>query len=370
MKRNQIRDDMLRGRVTRRDLNKMLAGAGLALAMLPAGRAARAAGSDLNLFTWSGYELPEFHPGYVAKHGSSPSAAIFADEEEALQKLRSGFETDVIHPCSGRINRWREAGVIQSFDVARLSNWADVIPGLKDINGASADGAQWFVPIDWGNTSVLYRTDLFDLQGKEESWSMLWDERYAGKLSIGEDITDTAVICGLLIGAPDPYDLTDEEIGKVRALLQQQKPLLRFYWSDTTALEQAVASGEVVATSAWNSSIVALRNAGVPVAYARPKEGILSYCCGLVLSSNAKNLDLAYDLMDAMLAPEAGKWLMEEYGYGHSNLKAYQMVDPATLETLGIPQDPAPMFETSVFSRENKRIDELQATFEEVKAGL
>lgn len=370
MKSKDIRDAIAQRRLSRRDLNKMLGAAGLSLVMLPMGRAARAASDDLVYYTWTGYDVPEFFPAYVEDKGGMPTTPIFGDEEEALQKLRAGFETDVIHPCSGRIRRWRDAGVIQSFDPSHLSNWGDVFPHLKTINGANDDGKQWFVPVDWGNTSVIYRTDLFDLQGQPESWTMLWDERYKGRLSIGEDITDTSVIVGLLAGAKDPYDMTDEELVEVRELLVKQKPLIRFYWSDNTAMEQGLASGELVASSAWNSSVVTLRNAGVPVAYAQPKEGILSWCCGLVMGAGAKHTDLAYALMDAMISPEAGEWLITQQGYGHSNQKSFEIVGADVLEELGLPQDPTMLFETSNFSRENQRLDELQAMFEEVKAGL
>ena len=370
MKKNAIVEQMRSGRLTRRDMSKMLAAAGLGLAMVPVGRPARAAGSDLTYFTWSGYELPGFHPSYIAKNGESPSSVMFSDEEEALQKLRAGMQADVVHPCSGRVRRWHEAGVIQPFDTSRLSNWGDLIPMLTQVNGANDDGKQWFAPVDWGNTGLLYRSDLVDLQGQEPSWSLLWDERYAGQLSIGNDITDTGIITGLLAGAADPYKMTDEDIAKVRELMMKQQPLIRFYWSDTTELETAMASGEVVATSAWNSSVVALRKAGVAVEYAAPKEGILSWCCGLVLSSNAEHIDLAYDLIDAMISPEGGAWMVMEYGYGHSNTKTFSLVDEAALVERGLPKDPLPMFETSVFSAENARLDELQQMFEEVKAGL
>lgn len=370
MKYNKIRDDIAMGRLSRRDLGKLMAAAGVAMVAMPVGgRSARAAAADMTYFTWSGYDLPEFFPGYVEKHGAAPSTALFADEEEALQKLRAGFQADVVHPCSGRVRRWREAGAIQSFDTSRLTHWPQVIESLKDVNGAHADGQQWFAPVDWGNTSILYRTDLVEWEG-EESWEILWDERYAGRLSMGEDITDTGIITGLLVGAENPYQMTDEELEKVRAKLQEQKPLLRFYWNDTTVLEQAMASGEVVAAPAWNSSVVALSNAGVPVAYANPKEGILAWCCGLVVSSTATELDLAHDFIDAMISPEAGVWLITEYGYGHSNKEALAQVDPALLEELGLPQDPTEMFQRAVFSADNTRIDELQAIFEEVKAGL
>ncbi|MEX1109514.1 MAG: hypothetical protein WEC00_11410, partial [Dongiaceae bacterium] len=173
--------------LSRRDMGRVLASAGITLAAVPmvAGRAL--AEEQASYFTWSGYDVPEFFPGYIEKHGESPALPVFADEEEAFQKLRAGFETDVAHPCSGRIVRWRDAGVIQAIDTSRLSNWGDVFPDLKTINGAADDGQQWFVPIDWGNTSVIYRADLVEIQ--EESWEILWDERYEGRLSIGTDIT-------------------------------------------------------------------------------------------------------------------------------------------------------------------------------------
>lgn len=367
MDKHRFFDRIAGGRLSRRDVSRMLAAMGVATVTLPIARA-RAEASDLTYFTWAGYDDPGFFPAYVEEHGGNPNMPLFSDEEEAFQKLRAGFTTDVAHPCSGRIGRWRDAGLLQPIDTGRLSNWPDVFDSLRGINGANEGGQQWFVPVDWGNTSVLYRTDLVDIE--EESWSLLWDERYAGKLSIGEDITDTAVIAGLLVGAKDPYDLTDEELAKVKAKLEEQKPLLRFYWSDNTTMEQALASGELVASSAWNSSAVTLKQQGIPVKYAQPKEGILSYCCGLVLMQDAPQPDLAHDLMDAMIAPEAGKWLIEVNGYGHSNRKTFDLIDEAVLADRGLPKNPTDLLATGVFSRENKRLDDLQQMFEQVKAGL
>ena len=63
---------------------------------------------QVTYFTWSGYDVPDFFPGYVKKYGTNPNLPIFSDEEEAFQKQRAGFFADVAHPCSGRIKRWRE----------------------------------------------------------------------------------------------------------------------------------------------------------------------------------------------------------------------------------------------------------------------
>jgi len=367
MEKNELLDRIADGRMTRRDLHKALASVGLmAVAMPLVPRAARAE-DQATYYTWSGYDVPEFMPGYVEKYGTTPNLPIFAEEEEAFTKLRAGYQVDVSHPCSGRIRRWRDAGILQPIDTSRLSNFGDMFPTLQSINGAD-EGGQWFVGVDWGNTSVVYRTDLVDIQ--EDSWTILWDERYAGKLSMGEDVTDTAIIAALVAGVADPYNMTDEDLAKIKDLLAKQKPLLRFYWSDNTTMEQALATGELVASSAWNSSVLTLRNQGLPVKFMSPKEGILTWCCGLVLMKDAPQVDKAHDLIDAMISPQAGQWLITQQGYGHSNSKSFDLVDDATLASLGLPRDPTTLLNSGVFSKENARLDDIVKMFEDVKAGI
>jgi spermidine/putrescine transport system substrate-binding protein len=369
MSKQEFLDQLCSGKMSRRHLNRLLAGAGISLVTLPMFERPARADDQAIYFTWSGYDVPEAHPNYGKKYGAEPDMPLFSDEEEAFQKLRAGFQVDVAHPCSGRINRWRSANLLQPIDTSKLSNWPDVFDGLKVVNDANEDGKQWFVPWDWGNTSVIYRADLVDVKPGEESWSILWDERYKGKIAMGNDITDTAIIAGLMIGAADPYNMTDEEIEKVRLLLQKQKPLLRFYWSDSTEFEQAMASGEVVVASAWNSSVATLRGQGIDVKYMTPKEGRLNWCCGLILQTNAPHPDKAHDLMDAMLDPKAGEWLIN-YGYGHSNRKTFDLVSEELLAERGFPKDPTEFLKDGTFSKDNKRLDALQQMFEGVKAGL
>jgi len=367
MSRMSLIDSLAGGRPSRRQLARMLAAAGLSLMALPlAPRRSRAANLPPVYFTWDGYNDLGFFPGYVDKHGQPPVMQTFLDQDEAFNSLSSGLSADLIHPCSERVRRWRDAGLLQPIDTDRIAGWADVAEPLKTIVGVQADGQQWFVPIDWGNTSVLYRADLVDIA--EESWTLLWDERYAKRISVGEDDTDTVVIAGLLAGARDPYDMTDAELGRVRDLLLKQAPLNSFYWVDQTTMEQSLASGEIVASVAWNASFAALKKQGVPVKYMTPKEGIITWCCGLVLSKTATEVDKAYDLMNAMLSPQAGKWLIENLGYGHSNRKAYGLVDQAVLEGLGLPRDPEIMLSNSLFTREMARPDTATRLFEELRS--
>jgi spermidine/putrescine transport system substrate-binding protein len=89
----------------------------------------------------------------------------------------------------------------------------------------------------------------------------------------------------------------------------------------------------------------------------------------LVMTKDAVHVDRAYDLIDAMLAPEAGKWLIETMGYGHSNAKTFEMVDDKILAERGLPKDPAQFFQQGFFQRPILNADKVQKLFEEVKAG-
>jgi spermidine/putrescine transport system substrate-binding protein len=368
MKASEFRNRLADGTLSRRQFNRALAAAGLTAVTVPLVPRRARADEQATYFTWSGYDDAGFFPGYVKKHGVNPNTPIFADEEEAFQKMRAGGTFDVVHPCNNSLPRWQDAGVIQAIDTSRLSNWPDVFDELKTFDGAQRDGQQYFVPVDWGNTSIIYRTDLVDIP--EESWTLMWDERYKGKLSMAAAAEETIPIAAVVAGAADPFNLTDEEMAKVKDLLIKQKPLLRFYWDTNTTIEEGLASGELVASTGWNSSAVTLKGQGVAVKFMNPKEGIFTYCCGLVLAKDAPNVDKAHDLMDAMIAPDAGKWLVEVQGYGHSNRKTFELVGDAMLAERGLPKDPSAFLNNGIMFKPNQRLEEISSLFESVKAGI
>ena len=170
------------GTLTRREMQAALAAAGLAVVAMPLVPQAAQADDEAVYFTWSGYDIPELFPAYIETYGQPPETPLFADNEETFVKMKSGFQVDLAHPCSFHTERWRDAGIIQPIDTSRLSNWSDVFPDLKTLQGTQLDGQQWFIPFDWGQTSITYRTDLVDIE--EESWYLLWDERYAGRMAM------------------------------------------------------------------------------------------------------------------------------------------------------------------------------------------
>ena len=377
MKKEDIVEQLATGQMSRRKFNQSLMALGATMVMMPVGSRSAFAASDDHptVFTWEGWDVPELHQPYLAKHGESPNMAIFGDEEEAFAKMRAGFKVDLTQPCTYKVPIWKDAGILQPIDTSRLSNWDDIIPSLKTIPGTFEGDKQYFIPTDWGLTSVLYRADLAPEYVGNESWGMLWDPKYKGRLSMADSLIDGVMVAAIYIGAKDPFNMTDEEMAKTRAALKEQLPLMRYYWTSPADIEQALASGELVATSAWNSSFAALKKEGFDVRYSSPKEGAMTWVCGFCLMSDhdPAKLDRIYDYLDAYASVESGVFALTEYGYGHGNINAFAKVEqdsPGLLKELGYSVNVDETLNAGIFQAPMGNEPALQAMFAEVKAGM
>lgn len=297
---------------------------------------------ELIVLDWSGYDLPEFRQPFNEKHpGLEPSYNYFADDAEAFAKVQSGFEFDVVHPCSNFWQLYVDHGLVQPIDTSRLTNWDKLYPSLA--KQGEINGKQYFVPYEWGYDSILVRTDK--VKDIPDSWADLWDPQYAGHLALYDSGEVNHVTTALALGF-DPWNTTPEQDKQITQKLLEIKPNVLTFWSDYAEVTQLMASGDIwVAANTWNEAYTTLLDEGVQVEYLKPKEGRLGWLCGLGISSKAKNPDLAYDYIDAFLDSNSMVNMINAYAYGGSNPDAVQMADQEMVKLLEI-GDPAILDET------------------------
>ncbi len=155
--------------------------------------------AELTVFDWAGYEDPEFYTAYTDKHGDAPTFAFFGDEEEAFQKLRSGFKADAAHPCSQSVPKWMEAGLLEPLDTSKIDRWDDLNEEFREIEAYKKDGEYYFVPVDWGNTGLTYNTEMLS-EDQVKSLQIFADPSMAGKVSIGDSVDDAYALGFLATG--------------------------------------------------------------------------------------------------------------------------------------------------------------------------
>lgn len=318
----------------------------------------------LVMLDWAGYEIPEFWGEFATKYPDVKVEFSFLTESaEVYSKLQSGFEADLVHPCS---NFWKllvDENLVQPIDTSKLSRWNSVIESLA--KEGEFNGKQYWIPWDWGFESILVRKDL--VEQVPTSWADIWDPKYAGQIAINDSGEAAHIWASLALGL-DPWNQTDEQYAQVRQKLLELAPSVKAYWTGQTDLDQMLASGDVsLGVGAWNASYVSLLGEGLDVDYIAPKEGRTGYLCGFGIPTSAKNVDLAHEMIDAYLAPESMVYLANEYGYGIVNEDAIPQVDPEMAELLGL-EDPNVISQTVFYKSITSEQRELWTnTWSEVK---
>ena len=321
------------------------------------------------LFQWEDYVVEPFLKEYQATFNDQPQTAIYADEDEAFAKMRAGYKPDVMGPCAYEFPRWQEAGLIQPIDTSKLKNWNKIATALRALPDVDAgDGKVWFVPHYWGNTSVTFRTDLAPEYVGRESWEILFDPKYRGRVAVLEGVDDTVPFIAHMIGV-DAYNMSAEDWQKVQAKLRELINQARFVSSDNTSLAQGLASGELVAAMSWRTVYATLKREGVQVAYMNPPGGIFTYVCGLVVHKDAKNYDKALALIDSSISDEAAHYTFADIGDGPANVAELANEPDQLFTELGIDRDVDTFLKSGIFQRRLKDKDAIVNAWTEIRAG-
>ena len=248
---------------------------------------------DLQVFDWSGYGNGDYYPKeekdflwgqYQRETGDKPSFVLFENDDAGFTEVAAGARYDIVHPCGYRYQDWVDLGVMQPWDPSLVSNFSALSPNL--VQQGQIDGQQYFIPVDWGFIAPLVNADHVD--ASDETFGVLFDDRYAGKIS-WVDTLNMIPVAGLFLGVANPYDMTDDELNEVRDFLISKKGLVKFFWNQSYDFWLAFKKEEVWAGYSWPDTVGYADAAGMNYHYMKPKEGRISWVCGLGLFSESEN---------------------------------------------------------------------------------
>lgn len=330
--------------------------------------AASAQDADLLVFDYSGFEDPAFHSGYVELHGDAPTFAFFGDEDEAFQKIRSGFKADVAHICAGSVSKWTQSGIIEAWDIDKITAYGDLDSNLTGTDVAAAE-AVYFIPTDFGSTAIAYNPEQVPADDVA-TLQVFQNPAYAGRLTLPDNVDDAYALAYLATGVDNWTNATDEQFEAASNWLREVHPNLRTYWTDPAELAQLLSSGEILISWAWNETYPAMVEEERPIAFQREAtEGSSLWLCGYVNLADSPGIeDKAYDYMNAMLADASVVPLLDA-GYGSANAVALStQVSEDDLIASGLGTIDVPVLAQLPMS--NAMRERQAETFELIKAGF
>lgn len=308
-----------------------------------AGSAAAAAEPQkLSVLEWSGYEAQDFWTDFHAAKPDVPVTFEFGiSDADILGKVESGNPYDIFHFYTGWQQFYVDEGLVQEIDTSKLTNWDKVPDSFKKLG--QVNGKQYYLPWDWGFTSILYNTD--HVSGDVTSWNALFDSTYAGHISMWDD-GPAAVTVSSYIHDWDETKITDAQLTQIEQEWTAQKPLNTHYWTgEYVDFCPEVISGDIWVAYAWQGCYAtALVDGTQPVAYANPVEGRNSWVGLYGISANTQSYDLALQFLDDKLATLSCSNAVTLFYYGCANqdvmsgitdptlIKAFALDDPSILE--------------------------------------
>ncbi|MBQ2261032.1 MAG: extracellular solute-binding protein [Loktanella sp.] len=338
-----------------------------AASLLALATAASAQDSELLVFDYSGFEMPEYHQDYIDKHGASPTFTFFGDEDEAFQKIRAGFRADVSHVCAPSVTRWTESGILEPWDTDRITAYNDLNASLTGEEIGA--GETYFIPTDFGSTAIAYNPEEVS-EEDVASLQVFTNPAFAGRMTLPDNVDDAYALAYLATGVTNWQDVTDEEFEAASNWLREVHPNLRTYWTDPAELAQLLSSGEILVSWAWNETYPAMVEEGRPIAFQREaEEGSSLWLCGYVkLAGGQGNVDKAYDYLNAFLSETSVVPLLEA-GYGSANAVALEaQVTEEDLIASGLEDIDVPILAQLPMSNADK--ERMAETFEMIKAGF
>ncbi len=298
---------------------------------------------SLSVLDWSGYDAPDFWTDFQTTYPKVDVAFEFGiSDADIYGKIKAGSQADVFHPYTGWLQFYVDEGLVEELDTSRLTNWGKVPESFKKIG--QLNGKQYFIPWDWGFSSVLYRTDK--VSGDITSWSALLDPKYSGHISMWDD-GPAAVTVSSYIHGYDETAITDSQLASIKQEWSDQARLNVAYWAAESDLVPLMQSGDAWVAYAWQGAYATLLGEGVPVAYANPTEGRNSWVGAYGIRKGSPNYDLALAFLDQKLGEATGNNLVSLYYYGSANGDVMKGITDATLKQAFSVNDPAILDKTN-----------------------
>jgi spermidine/putrescine-binding protein len=292
----------------------------------------------LNLLVWEGYADPSFIQAFEEQCHCKISASYMGSSDELVAKLRGGSagNYDVISPSSDVATSIAAASLAAPLDLAKIPSYNQLSSQLTTSPLVRVNGQVYGVPFMWGPNPIIYDTTAFPQP--PDSWSVFWDPKYKGKISVWDDLS-TVYMAAQVLGfdKPDPsqlYNLTDEQLDAVKKKLLELKPNVRKIWSTGGELTNLFENHEIVLAMGWPLNTADLKKANFPVGETIPRENTTGWIDHLMITAGSENKDLAYKFLEYMVEAKTQKLVTDKTHYVPANPQAAQFMSADEVKAL------------------------------------
>lgn len=299
-----------------------------------------ASGKTVNWLTWENLAFDEYISNFVKQSGIDIQKGFIGSDDEQFAMIRAGGakDWDLITPGLDKVELYVASGLLEPLDLSKIPNSKMLYPPFQSTSLGKKDGKTYGIPFYWGINPIVYRADLMD---EEPDWSTLFEgEKYKGRLAMRDYALEGIAIAAMYLGIEREriFKMDDKELAECKKACIAQKKLLRTYWNSIADLTNLFAAGEVVCAFSWVPPYYDLREKGIEMGMAKPKEGVIGWCdtCAVPAGTSEESAAAAHELINFLLGPEYGKTLALNGPYAISTSTARESLSAEEQERIFI----------------------------------
>ncbi|MCH5190607.1 MAG: spermidine/putrescine ABC transporter substrate-binding protein [Oscillospiraceae bacterium] len=261
-------------------------------------------GTVLNVYNWGEYiddEEIDVVSAFERLTGCDVNYTTFESNENMYSKLSGGgVSYDVIIPSDYMMERLMEEDRLEKLDYSNIPNYEKyfdeerygylVNDGLKDYG----------VIYNVGTTILIYNTKY--IKERPTSWTVMWDEQYAGKVLMFNNPRDSFAIAQAILG--QDFNTIEKEDWDAAAelLTQQRQKVSPKYVMDEVFNDMESGDYALAAYYAGDYELMAENNPDLD--FVLPEEGVNTFFDAMCIPQGTQNKRGAEAFINFMMEPE------------------------------------------------------------------
>lgn len=261
-------------------------------------------GTVLNVYNWGEYisdgseDSLDVNKYFEELTGIKVNYTNFDSNEDMYAKIKSGGANyDLVIPSDYMIQRMIEEEMLLPLDYDNIPNYKYIDEQYKGLYYDEKD--QYTVPYNVGYVALIYNTTMVD--EAPDSWTALWDSKYAGNILMFNNPRDGFALAQLILG--QDLNTTDpDDWAHAYDKLLEQKPVVRAYVMDE--IFNIMESGAAALAPYYVGDFLTMQDNNPDLAIAFPKEGANIFVDAMCIPDTCQNKGAAELYINFMEEPE------------------------------------------------------------------
>lgn len=291
-----------------------------------AARAGEDAARVLRVLAWPGYADADIVKDFERRFEVRVEVTIVGSDDLLRQRLaqsdgaEEGPPFDVVAANTVELQRLQDLKLLAPLPLAWIPQAGGQLPRFQQreaIPGLSRGGQLLGMPFTYSEMGLIF--DRRQLGAPPDSIRALWDPRWSGRVLAFDGSTHNVSIAAQSLGLP-PFRIPPGQWGALaRQLVALRRNVRAFYTQPEESVDLFRRHGVALMFANYGrQQLKLLRDQGLDVGYALPREGALAWLDCWAITRRARSLSLAARWIDTMLSPEVSAVFSRRQGLANT----------------------------------------------------